>query len=472
MIEEKKIVDRLKKLPAMGSVIAWSELSNSIQSDGRDVVLTAVKSVLQDLRDRIFRGENPRIEAPLLVRLIMERLGCMSANKLQKVINATGILVHTNLGRAPLSESAAAAVYDIARNYSTLEYDIARGKRGSRHDLISELLTQVTSAKAGIAVNNNAAAVLLTLNTLAEGREVIVSRGELVEIGGSFRIPDVIRKSSCRMVEVGTTNKTHVADYRNAITNDTAVLLKVHRSNFRIEGFVSEVSIEQLVELGRQKNIPVMFDLGSGSLIADEAPWLIDEPTVPQMVDAHCNVLTFSGDKLLGGPQAGIIVGDKAIVDECKKNPLARAFRLDKMTLAALEATLSLYRDPMIAIREIPVLRAASTPVEIIESRATEMTDRLKDILKGAAEVETVATRARIGGGAMPLHDVPSFAVTIRPAKMSSGGLEKALRLGAPPIITRLSENRVWIDFRSLLDGQERIIENTLRNVLLREFDK
>ncbi len=469
MAMQNDVSQKLKKLPAVGIVIEWNELKESIQREGRAVVLNAVKMVLAEIREAIQRGRRANVERAALIKLVEEKLLHMAEANLRIVINATGVLVHTNLGRAPLARSAASAVYEIARNYSTLEYDLNEGKRGSRHDLISDLLKQITQADGAMAVNNNAAAVLLTLNTLAEGRDVIVSRGELVEIGGSFRIPDVIRKSGCRMVEVGTTNKTHLADYRNAMTSDAAVLLKVHRSNFRVEGFVAEVSIEQLVALGREKNIPVMFDLGSGCLLKDGALWAIDEPTVSEVLEKKCSILSFSGDKLLGGPQAGIIVGDRDIVEACKKNPLTRAFRLDKMTLAALEATLRLYRDPVVAAREIPVLRAALTPADRLREQADKMAARLAKDLKDLADFDVAETRARIGGGAMPLHDVPSYAVTVKPARMSSRELERKLRLGKPAVIARLADDRVWIDFRSLLDGQQSIMEDNLAKALAAE---
>jgi len=464
MTKEKNL--KLRELPAVGIVLGWPGMKEIIDLHGRMAARWAIQQVIARMREAMEQGSRVHPDPLYVVSAVRNEIERAGRPSLLPVINATGILVHTNLGRAPLAQEAARAVADIAVGYSNLEYDLEQGERGSRLTHIGGLLVEITGAEAGIAVNNNAAAVLLALNTLAEGRDVVVSRGELVEIGGSFRIPEIINKSGCRLVEVGTTNKTHLYDYRDAATGNTAVFLKIHKSNFRMEGFVEEVPAKELVELGRQTGVRVVEDLGSGSLIAGEELGMPHEPTVQESVGSGCDLVTFSGDKLLGGPQAGIIVGKKNAVEACRKNHLARALRLDKMTMAALEATLRIYRDPVRAKEKIPILRAASMPPADVERRARDLARRLSEFLNDAASIEVRPTQAQVGGGALPLTALESFAVAVRPGAMSLKVLEKALRHNDPPIIARVADEAVLLDLRTILDGQERVVENALKQIL------
>jgi L-seryl-tRNA(Ser) seleniumtransferase len=366
------------------------------------------------------------------------------------VVNGTGVIIHTNLGRSPLAEEARRAVELVGRYYSNLEFDLAAGRRGSRYSHVEGLLCDLTGAEAGLVVNNNAAAVLLTLETLARGREVVVSRGELVEIGGSFRIPDVMARSGAVMVEVGTTNKTHLRDYEQAIGERTAALLKVHQSNFHILGFTEEVLLPDLVRLAAQSGLPVLEDLGSGSLIDFSIYGLRKEPTVQEAIAAGAAVVTFSGDKLLGGPQAGLILGRKALVDRIKSNPLNRAVRIDKFTLAALEATLRLYLDEETAMRRIPILGLIRESYKRLRSRASRLRRRLAVAAGEAVEIGLADGVSRIGGGALPFQELPTRLLAIRPKAMSVNALGKFF-LGRPvPIIGRIEEERLLLDVRTL----------------------
>ena len=380
---------------------------------------------------------------------VAARAAELARPRLRRVINATGVALHTNLGRAPLAEAARRAIDDVARGYSNLEYDLARGERGSRHDHLRELLRELVGAEDAIAANNNAAGTLLGLAALAAGREVVVSRGELIEIGGSFRIPEILKLSGCVLVEVGTTNKTHARDYEAAIGPATGLLLKVHRSNFAVVGFTSEVSVEELVAIGRARSVPTMVDLGSGALVdrATQRAWgLPDEPSVAETVAAGPDLVTFSGDKLLGGPQAGLLVGRRAAVEAARTHPLMRAVRPDKLALAALAATLALYRDR--ALDQVPVLRALAATPEALRPVADALAAAI-----GAASGLAVAVEpchATVGGGAMPTAQLASWAVTLRGG--SADAIDRGLR-GAPvPVIGRIEDGRVWLDVRTL-DG-------------------
>jgi L-seryl-tRNA(Ser) seleniumtransferase len=374
---------------------------------------------------------------------------------LRRVINATGIIVHTNLGRSVLSRTAAAAVAEAATGYSTLEYDVQSGERGSRHVHVESLLCRLTGAEAAMAVNNNAAAVMLAIAALARGRDAIVSRGQLVEIGGSFRIPDIMAESGARMVEVGTTNKTHLADYERALSDSTGLLLKVHSSNFRVVGFTEEVPLAELVELGSRHGVPVMEDQGSGVLFDLRPFGLPFEPTVAQSIDAGVSVVTASGDKLLGGPQAGIIVGTAEVIARLKAHPMARAVRLDKLQLAALEATLRASLDETRALAEIPTLRMLTEPVGAVRARAESLADRVRGATNGA-DVAVADEIARAGGGALPLADIPTVVVAVAPSTMSAGELEARLRCdGDPVVVARVKDGRVLIDPRTLLSSAE-----------------
>jgi L-seryl-tRNA(Ser) seleniumtransferase len=369
---------------------------------------------------------------------------------LRPVINATGVVLHTNLGRAPLAERAVERLVAVARGYSNLEYQLDGRGRGSRHDHLAALLAAASGAEAGLVVNNCAGAVLLALAALAAGREVIVSRGELIEIGGGFRVPDIMRASGARLVEVGTTNKTRLADYVGAITADTALLLKVHRSNFAMVGFTAEVSTEELAQLGRERGLPVMVDLGSGALRdpRELSPELPAEPTVAQHIAAGADVVTFSGDKLLGGPQAGGIAGSAAALARLRGHPLMRALRPDKLTLAALEATLELYRDGRSA--EIPVTRMLSATAGELRERAA----RLLALLDGRPGAELIEIHSAVGGGALPGAEPRSFAVALAAPGRGADALERALRCADPPVIGRIAGDRLLLDVRTLRDDE------------------
>jgi L-seryl-tRNA(Ser) seleniumtransferase len=395
------------------------------------LAVDAARRVLARAREEIQAGAEP---SDLAARLEAE-LAAARAPALRRVLNATGVVVHTNLGRAPLAEAALDRIREIGRGYSNLEYDLQSGSRGSRQDHVAAILRRLTGAEGALVVNNNAAAVLLALAALAEGREVVVSRGELIEIGDGFRIPDVLARSGARLVEVGTTNRTQAADYEQAIGPETALLLRVHQSNFRVVGFTALPSVSDLAKVAERHDLPLVDDLGSGVLSRVE-----DEPSVAESLAAGADLVCFSGDKLLGGPQAGIVVGRADLVERLRRHPLQRAVRADKLTLAALEGTLGLYLDPERANREVPVLRMVLEPVEKVRARA----ERLAVSVSGEVE-ETVA---RVGGGALPLAELPSFACAVEEE------LAEPLRRGEPPVIGVLRDGRLLLDCRTLTDGE------------------
>ncbi|HEU6437999.1 MAG TPA: L-seryl-tRNA(Sec) selenium transferase [Nitratidesulfovibrio sp.] len=387
----------------------------------------------------------------------------------RRVLNATGVVIHTNLGRSLLAEEATATVAEACAHYSNLEFDLATGERGSRYSHVEELLCKVTGAEAGLVVNNNAAAVLLVLDTLCKGGEVVVSRGQLVEIGGSFRIPEVMEKSGAVLREVGATNRTHLRDYENAINEHTVALLKVHTSNYRITGFHKEVPLAELVALGRARNLPVIEDLGSGSFL-DFSPWgLHGEPTVREVVADGADVVSFSGDKVLGGPQAGLIVGRREIIARIKRNPLNRALRIDKMTLAALEATLRLYLDPELARRKVPTLRMMTAPADELAKRARKMATRLRAALGDAASIGLAPGMSRVGGGSFPERDLPTTLVSVAPAGCSATTLKERLLDVAPPalpLVGRLEDDTFRLDPRTLDDTEFPLVTAALAQAL------
>ncbi len=372
--------------------------------------------------------------------------------KLKRVINGTGVVIHTNLGRSLLPEHTTTRLTVAGSHYTNLEFDLETGKRGSRYGLVEEIICDLTGAEAALVVNNNAAAVLISLETLARNKEVIVSRGQLVEIGGSFRIPDVMKKSGASLVEVGATNRTHLYDYEGAITEATALLLKVHTSNFRIIGFTSEVSAEELVELGMKYDLPVMEDLGSGSLIDLSTFGLPSEPTVQEVVKAGVDVVTFSGDKLLGGPQAGIIVGREKFISRIKKNPLNRALRIDKFTLASLESVLKDYYDREGVLSKNQTLRMISEDPERIKKRAQRCLRRLRRAVKNCNSLSVRKTMSRVGGGALPEYSLASWALELIPEEQSISQMEHDFRAFQIPLIGRIENDRFLIDFRTVLD--------------------
>lgn len=379
---------------------------------------------------------------------------------LRRVINATGIVLHTNLGRAPLADAAIEAIAGTAGGFSNLEYDVQSGLRGSRYSHCVGLLIQLTGAKDALVVNNCAAALVLTLNTLAQRKQVLVSRGELVEIGGSFRIPDIMARSGARLVEVGTTNRTHEDDYRRAITPKTAAIVKVHRSNFAIEGFTSDVRVEQLAFIGSEHGLPVVHDLGSGLILALDQYGLRGEPTASAALAAGASVVLMSGDKLLGGPQAGIILGESGLLARLRKNPLTRAMRVDKLTLSALEATLRLYLEPVRALREIPVLAMLTAPVESLAARARSIVDKLESARVEARVVESIAS---VGGGAFPTAEISSIAISMSGDAQST---EERLRLGDPAVIGRIVDGRLLLDLRSVQPRDDTVLAHAILRAL------
>ena len=416
----------LRALPSVDRLLSDERLAEQ----SHELAVAAARVVLERAREEIRAGRQP---GPL-VDAVLEELASVRRPSLRRVLNATGVLIHTNLGRAPLADAALARVADVGSGYSNLEYDIARGERGSRQNHLAPLLQRLTGAEAALVVNNNAAAVLLALAALAEGREVVVSRGELIEIGDGFRIPDVLVRSGARLVEVGTTNRTRAADYERAIGPDTALLLRVHQSNFRVVGFAERPGLVELAEVARKHDIPLVDDLGSGALVA-----IGDEPTPAESLRAGADLVCFSGDKLLGGPQAGVVVGRADLVERLRRHPLQRALRADKLTLAALEGTLSLAFAPETRAR-IPVLRMLEEPLEQVRARA----ERLAGLVGGEVE-ETVA---RVGGGALPLAELPSAACAVEES------LAEPLRLGDPPVIAVVRDGRTLLDCRTLADDE------------------
>jgi len=417
---------KLRDLPSVDELLRDERLA----SEPRELVLAAARTVLEQARDEIKAGADPGA----IVDAVLVEIGRTRQPSLRRVLNATGVLIHTNLGRAPLAEAALARVAEVGAGYSNLEYDLERGERGSRQDHLGALLQRLTGAEAVLVVNNNAAAVLLALAALAEGREVIVSRGELIEIGDGFRIPDVLARSGARLVEVGTTNRTRAADYERAIGPDTAVLLRVHQSNFRVLGFTERPELSDLAAIAKRSGLPLVDDLGSGALAR-----LGDEPTPADSLRGGADLVCFSGDKLLGGPQAGVVVGRADLVERLRRHPLQRALRADKLTLAALEGTLALALDPSTR-DEVPVLRMLHEPVEAVRARA----ERLAELVGGEVE-ETVA---RVGGGALPLAELPSFACAVEEQ------LAEPLRCGSPPVIALVRDGRTLLDCRTLADAE------------------
>ena len=449
-----------RQLPSLDALLSRPELQSLITRFGRENVRDEARGLLEDARAAIRAGETPPSGDELVVRL-QDRVREALAPSLIPVINATGVIVHTNLGRALLSDGAKRAMMEVASSYSNLEYDLDAGKRGSRYIHAEALLTRLSGAEAALVVNNNAAAVNLVLRTLAPGREVIISRGELVEIGGGFRIPDILAQSGAILVEVGTTNRTRLADYEQAITDRTGLLLKVHQSNYRIVGFTHEVPIRELVALSRGQPfpIPVVNDLGSGTFLDTRPYGLAYEPRVQDSVTAGADVVTFSGDKLLGGPQAGIILGRKEIIAQLKRQPLTRAFRVDKTTLAGLQATLLAYLRGT-ATEEIPVWRMISTPVEELERRARGWADALTG---QGVRVELRPGGSAVGGGSLPGQTLPTTLVALpteHPHRLLA-----ALRAYTPPIIARVEEDAVVFDPRTVLPDQEPVLLEAIKNI-------
>jgi L-seryl-tRNA(Ser) seleniumtransferase len=463
----------LRSIPSVDRLLSDVLFEEIKTTYSGEIVKRMVRMALDELRDEIREGRAGEAECTIeaLVsrtrRITLSRVG----PRLQTVINATGVVVHTNLGRSPLSRTVADKISRAAVSYSNLEYDVEKGRRGERNSHLRMLMQELTGAEAALAVNNNAAAVLLALSTLAEGREVIVSRGELIEIGGSFRIPDVMARSGAILKEVGTTNRTHPRDYVDAIGENTALILKVHTSNYRIIGFTREVQLDELVEIGRKRGIPTMMDLGSGCLLDLSAYGLSEETTVQEVLANGVDVVSFSGDKLLGGPQAGILAGRRDLIEQMRTNPLARALRMDKLTLAALEATLEEYTRPEGPFAGIPTLDMITRPVEQLEKSAMSLAQAIREGSGGDCDVTVEQGVGRVGGGALPMSDLPGPRVVIRPRHISAARLEKGLRAGNPPVVCLVKEDAVMMDPRTLLGDQSGLIPELVAAALNAETE-
>jgi L-seryl-tRNA(Ser) seleniumtransferase len=441
---------RLRSLPSVDAVLGRPDVQALLAVHPRPLVVAAVRGAIEGRRQALARGQEPpgELDGTSLAALIATRL----QPRLRRVLNATGVLLHTNLGRAPLSAEAAARVAEVAAGYSNLELDLETGERGSRQDLVRGLLLELTGAEAALVVNNCAAAVYLALRALAAGREVLVSRGELVEIGGSFRVPDVMAASGARLREVGTTNKTRLQDYADALGPEAAMVLKVHRSNFELVGFTEEVEPEALARLGRERGVLSMLDMGTASPLPPQTGPLAALPGLERALGAGLDLVCFSGDKLLGGPQCGILLGRPAALERLKKDPMARALRVDKLTLAALEATLAAYRGGLATARALPVVDMLWAEPDRLESRARELLQRLRAACgPAAAGAELVGSLAQVGGGSLPRLELASFAVALEPGPEGATGLSARLRAGDPAVLARVHEGRVWLDVRALL---------------------
>jgi L-seryl-tRNA(Ser) seleniumtransferase len=445
----------LRQLPAVDELLRRPDLQALLSGLSRPFAAEVIRPVLAAARQEILSLPTASLDREFDEAGFRQRLaGALESARrpsLTRVVNATGVIVHTNLGRSPLGAAAQEAILKAARSYSNLEYDLKAGGRGSRQSHLEALLTELTRAEAALVVNNNAAAVMLALNSLAAGREVIISRGQLVEIGGSFRMPDVMAASGAVLREVGTTNKTYLKDYEQAITGNTALLLKVHPSNFRIVGFTKEVALPDLVALGRRYGLRVMEDLGSGCFVDLSRFGLEKEPTVQEAAASGADLITFSGDKLLGGPQAGIILANREVVALLKQNPLLRALRPDKLTLAGLEATLRLYRDEPRALAELPTLAMLIQPLEEVERRARRLARLLKRTFAGRLNVEVRESVSRVGGGALPQEPLPSRALAVALPPLAAHQLEARLRQADIPIIARVEHETLLLDVRTLL---------------------
>lgn len=457
-----------RNIPKVDVLLENPEIVMLIENHHRDVVVDVIREEIDKLRNFIKENDD--------INLIEEKINNLIENikisiekvysyNIKKVINGTGTILHTNLGRAIISKKHADYLSEVVTSYSNLEYNLEEGKRGERYSHFEKLICKITGAEAAMAVNNNAAAVMLVLSSMAAEKEVIVSRGELVEVGGKFRIPDVMKSSNAHLVEIGTTNKTHLEDYEDAISENTGAFLKVHTSNFKILGFTESVSIEELCKLGREKDIPVIEDIGSGVLIDLSKYGLEYEPTVQDSIKAGVDVVSFSGDKLLGGPQAGIIVGKKKYIDKMKKNPLTRAFRIDKFTATILEMIFHEYLNEEDAIKNIPVLSLITKDLKEIEKNANALFNKIEN-LENVADINVEDTFSQIGGGSLPAERIKSKSVTIMPKNISTQSLEAKLRAGKNPVVGRISGEKLILDMRTVLEDEIDILAQKLIDIL------
>jgi L-seryl-tRNA(Ser) seleniumtransferase len=449
----------LRELPSVDHLLKHVRCAALLARYNRDYVTAHCRAALDQLRGAIrqSRGREVDLSEAAILDRVEQRISMDSRSGHVRVINATGTILHTNLGRALLSQAAIDAMVQVADHPINLEFDLAAGKRGKREEALQTLLIELTGAEAATVVNNNAAAVLLALNTLADGKEVIVSRGELIEIGGAFRIPEIMAKSGVVLREVGATNRTHPADYENAINDKTALLLKVHTSNYKVVGFTAEVTLEQLVALGRKHQLPVMEDLGSGALIDLSSYGLPKEPVVAENIKIGADVVTFSGDKILGGPQAGLIVGKAALLAKMNKNHLQRALRCGKLTLAALEATLRRYRQSPNITQEIPTLRAFTRSMDEIRSVGEALVPRLAAALGDDFHVQLRESTAQIGSGALPTEELPTVVISVEHPKRTARDIAQEFRTADPPIVGRIKDDRFLLDLRTIFDPNDLI---------------
>jgi L-seryl-tRNA(Ser) seleniumtransferase len=456
-----------RQLPSVNDVLAVEGVQALARDHAHESIVAAVRAELADLREQIRQGMavDGQSAAEVIASRVADRLGHEMRPKLRTVINATGIILHTNLGRSPVAEEAARAAYEAARGYLNLELDLDSGKRSSRQIAIRDWVCRLTGAESATAVNNNAAATVIVLRTVAMGKEVVLSRGQLIEIGGSFRIPDIMGVSGAILREVGTTNITRLSDYECAIGPNTGALLQVHSSNYRISGFTKSVALADLAALGKKHGLPVIDDIGSGALVDFARFGFQGEPVARASLAAGADLVLFSGDKLLGGPQAGIIAGRKEWIQRIEKDPLMRAFRLDKMTLAALEATLRLYLNEERALREVPVMRMLGTSLEELRQRAEQLAGQLRR-LAGIASVTTAEDVAYVGGGSLPDQSMKSLVVEIEAGSLSDAELARRLRLGNPAVMARLRGGKLVLDVRTIFENQEGSLIEAIRCAL------
>ena len=456
-----------RKLPKVDLLLKDEKVGSFCEKYGRGFVTDCIRQELDRLRALIVTGETERFESEVnrFTESLENKLEEESRYPLRKVINATGIILHTNLGRAPLGKIHLDAVTQAMCSYSNMEYDLESGKRGKRLNHYADLISRIVGTEGAIAVNNNAASLTLIFSALAKGKEVIVSRGEAIEIGGKFRIPEVIEQSGAILHEIGTTNKTRISDYENAINENTGALLKVHTSNYKVVGFTEEVTLEQLVELGKKHNLPVIMDLGSGVLVDLEKYGLAHEPTVQEQVKKGADFVCFSGDKLLGGPQAGIIVGKKEMIQKLEHHPLMRALRLDKCAIAALSATFREYMDEARAVKNIPILHMIARPLEELKVQAKELVESLT-IDADKWEILVEESESMVGGGSLPGEILASYAVTIQPKRMSCEELRETMRRCDVPIIAHIKNEKVWLDMRTVMESDTEIIKEGLCRIV------
>ena len=447
----------LRELPSIDRLLNHARCAALLIRYNRDYVTQKFRAALDQLRANIRQGKGQLLNDDAILDQVEAQIQMESRPGHIRVVNATGTILHTNLGRALLSRAAIDAMVAVAGTPINLEYDLVAGKRGKREETLQQLLVDLTGAEAATVVNNNAAAVLLGLNSLAQGKEVIVSRGELIEIGGAFRIPEIMAKSGAILREVGATNRTHPADYEDAINENTALLLKVHTSNYKVVGFTAEVTLEQMVAIGKQHSLPVMEDLGSGALIDLSKYGLPKEPLVGERIAAGADVVTFSGDKILGGPQAGLMVGKKELIGKINKNHLQRALRCGKLTLAALEATLRRYRQSPNIVPEIPTLPAFTRPVDEVRAMGQSVLPRLETALGKDFQLALQDSTSQIGSGAMPTEELPTVVITIESTKFSANAIAKKFRQADPPIIGRIQDDKFLLDLRTIFDANDLI---------------